>query len=39
MDTDRQKPPPSVFGLRDIVFFAMIIATIALVAAIVTLGY
>ena len=36
---DGHGPPPSVFGLRDIVFFAMISAAIALIAAIVMLGY
>ena len=35
MSMDRQKPPQSVFGLREILFFAAAIVAICLVAALV----
>jgi hypothetical protein len=36
---DRQEPPRSAFGLREIVFFAAVVAAICLAAALVMLGY
>jgi hypothetical protein len=36
---DRQKPPRSAFGLREIVFLAALAAAVCLVAAFVMLGY
>jgi hypothetical protein len=39
MSMDRQKPPQSVFGLREILFFAAAIVAICLVAALVMLAY
>ena len=38
-DMDRQKPPRSAFGLREIVFLVVFVAAICLVAALVTIGY
>jgi hypothetical protein len=39
MDRDRQEPPQSAFGLRDILFFAAAVAAICLVAALAMLAY